>query len=112
MLLIDARSNDRFHGKNETVDPVGGHIPGALNRLFKNNVSENGQFRSGEELRGEFRTLIGDVPVHNVVHQCGSGVSACHNLLAMELAGMSGSRLYPGSWSEWIADPKRPVATD
>ena len=112
MLLIDARSNDRFHGKNETVDPVAGHIPGALNRLFKNNVSENGQFRPGAELRGEFRALIGDVPVQNVVHQCGSGVSACHNLLAMELAGMSGSRLYPGSWSEWITDPKRPVVTD
>ncbi|UCH47275.1 MAG: sulfurtransferase [Betaproteobacteria bacterium] len=112
MLVVDARSNDRFHGQNETIDPVAGHIPGAVNRLFKNNVNENGQFRPGEELRRELETLIGDTPVQNVVHQCGSGVSACHNLLAMELAGMSGSRLYPGSWSEWIADPKRPVATD
>lgn len=112
MLVIDARSNDRFHGQNETIDPVAGHIPGALNRLFKNNVNEQGRFRSGEELRREFETLIGDTPVQNVVHQCGSGVSACHNLLAMELAGMNGSRLYPGSWSEWVADPKRPVATD
>ncbi len=112
MLVIDARSNDRFHGQNETIDPVAGHIPGAVNRLFKNNVDQHGQFRRGEELRREFETLIGTMPARNVVHQCGSGVSACHNLLAMELAGMSGSRLYPGSWSEWIADPERPVATD
>ncbi len=112
MLVVDARGYDRFHGKNETIDPVAGHIPGAVNRLFKNNVNDKGQFRSGEELQREFRALIGKTPVENVVHQCGSGVSACHNLLAMELAGMSGSRLYPGSWSEWIADPKRPVATD
>lgn len=112
MLLIDARSNDRFHGQNETIDPVAGHIPGAVNRLFKNNVDDNGRFRPADELKQEFRTLIGDTPVQNVVHQCGSGVSACHNLLAMELAGMGGSKLYPGSWSEWIADPTRPVATD
>ena len=76
------------------------------------NVSEEGLFRPGEELRREFEILIGGTPVRNVVHQCGSGISACHNLLAMELAGMSGSRLYPGSWSEWIADPDRPVTTD
>jgi thiosulfate/3-mercaptopyruvate sulfurtransferase len=112
MLVVDARSNDRFNGQNETIDPVGGHIPGAVNRLFKNNVGEDGRFRSAEELQREFRSLIGEMPVQNVVHQCGSGVSACHNLLAMELAGMSGSRLYPGSWSEWVCDPKRPVATD
>jgi thiosulfate/3-mercaptopyruvate sulfurtransferase len=112
MLVVDARSNDRFHGQNETIDPVGGHIPGAVNRLFKNNVDDSGQFRPGEALQREFRALIGTTPVSNVVHQCGSGVSACHNLLAMELAGMSGSKLYPGSWSEWVADPKRPVATD
>jgi thiosulfate/3-mercaptopyruvate sulfurtransferase len=112
MLVVDARSNDRFHGQNETIDPVGGHIPGAVNRLFKNNVGEDGRFRSPEELQREFRDLIGEMPVQNVVHQCGSGVSACHNLLAMELAGMGGSRLYPGSWSEWVSDPERPVATD
>lgn len=112
MLVVDARSNDRFHGQNETIDPVGGHIPGAVNRLFKNNVGEDGRFRSSDELQREFQALIGKMPVKNVVHQCGSGVSACHNLLAMELAGMSGSRLYPGSWSEWVADPTRPVATD
>ena len=112
MKVIDARSNDRFHGQNETIDPVGGHIPGAVNRFFKKNVDDSGRFRPGVELQREFRALIGDTPVQNVVHQCGSGVSACHNLLAMELAGMGGSRLYPGSWSEWVADPARPVATD
>ena len=112
MQVIDARSNDRFHGQNETIDPVGGHIPGALNRFFKNNVGDDGRFRPGLELKGEFETLIGNTPVKNIVHQCGSGVSACHNLLAMELAGMGGSRLCPGSWSEWVADPSRPDATD
>jgi len=112
MLVVDARSNDRFHGQNETIDPVAGHIPGAVNRLFRNNVDDKGRFRSSDELLREFRALIGKTPVQNVVHQCGSGVSACHNLLAMEVAGMSGSRLYPGSWSEWVADPRRPVATD
>lgn len=112
MLVVDARSNDRFHGQNETMDPVGGHIPGAVNRLFKTNVDDRGFFRAPGELRSEFTDLIGDTPVGNVVHQCGSGVSACHNLFAMEVAGLSGSRLYPGSWSEWVADPTRPVATD
>jgi len=112
LKVIDARSNDRFHGQNETIDPVGGHIPGAVNRFFKANVDENGRFRPAKELKREFQALIGDTAVKNVVHQCGSGVSACHNLLAMELAGMGGSRLYPGSWSEWVADPARPVATD
>ena len=112
MLVVDARSNDRFHGQNETMDPVGGHIPGAANRLFKTNVDERGFFRPPAELRGEFMALIGDTPVQNVVHQCGSGVSACHNLLAMEVAALTGSRLYPGSWSEWVADPARPIATD
>ena len=75
-------------------------------------MDENGRFRPAKELKREFQALIGDTAVKNVVHQCGSGVSACHNLLAMELAGMGGSRLYPGSWSEWVADPARPVATD
>lgn len=112
MLVIDARSNDRFHGQNETMDPVAGHIPGAVNRLFRRNVDDSGHFRSAEELKKEFKELIGNMPVKDVVHQCGSGVSACHNLLAMEVAGLSGTRLYPGSWSEWIADPTRPVATD
>ncbi len=112
MLIVDARSNDRFHGQNETMDPVGGHIPGAVNRLFKKNVDDQGYFRPPADLRSEFTALIGDTPVESVVHQCGSGVSACHNLLAMEIASLGGARLYPGSWSEWVADPARPVATD
>jgi thiosulfate/3-mercaptopyruvate sulfurtransferase len=108
--MIDARTEDRFCGKNETLDPVGGHIPGALNRFFKHNLSA-GQFKSPEVLRAEFQALIGNTPASKVINQCGSGVSACHNLLAMELAGLTGSRLYVGSWSEWCANPKRPVAT-
>jgi len=111
MILIDARTSDRFHGRNETIDPVAGHIPGAVNRFFKDNLNAQGFFKSPEELRAEFGTLVGRGTPKNVVHQCGSGVSACHNLLAMEIAGIKGSRLYPGSWSEWIADPSRPVAS-
>lgn len=110
MVLIDARANDRYHGQNETIDPVAGHIPGALNRFFKDNLNAQGQFKSADELRAAFIPLIGDAPAGKVVHQCGSGVSACHNLLAMEIAGIGGARLYPGSWSEWIADPARPIA--
>ncbi|MGH8768007.1 MAG: sulfurtransferase [Burkholderiales bacterium] len=111
MVLIDARSKDRFHGRNETIDPVAGHIPGALNRFFKDNLDAQGFFKSPAELRADFQLLVGAASAQQVVHQCGSGVSACHNLLAMEFAGMKGTRLYPGSWSEWIADPSRPVAT-
>jgi thiosulfate/3-mercaptopyruvate sulfurtransferase len=111
MVLIDARSNDRYHGQNETIDPVAGHIPGALNRFFKDNLDARGFFKKPDELRAAFLPLIGKAKAENVVHQCGSGVSACHNLLAMEIAGLKGSRLYPGSWSEWIADPAHPIAT-
>ncbi|HKQ26808.1 MAG TPA: sulfurtransferase [Burkholderiales bacterium] len=111
MVLIDARSSDRFHGRNETIDPVAGHIPGALNRFFKDNLNAQGFFKSPEDLRADFKSLVSDASPERVVHQCGSGVSACHNLLAMEIAGIKGSRLYPGSWSEWIADPTRPVTS-
>ncbi len=111
MILIDARSSERFHGRNETIDPVAGHIPGALNRFFKDNLNTQGFFKSPQELRADFNSLVGDAQPEKVVHQCGSGVSACHNLLAMEIAGIKGTRLYPGSWSEWIADPSRPVAS-
>ena len=109
-ILIDARSPDRFRGENETLDPVGGHIPGALNRFFKNNLAADGAFKPAAELRAEFAGLLGAELPHRVVHQCGSGVTACHNLLAMEIAGLPGSKLYPGSWSEWCSDPQRPVA--
>jgi len=111
MLLLDARSPDRFRGENETLDPVGGHIPGATNRFFKDNLGGDGCFKQASVLREEFGALLKGHDIHKVVHQCGSGVTACHNLLAMEAAGLSGSRLYAGSWSEWCADPKRPVAT-
>ncbi len=110
MVLIDARANDRYRGQNETIDPVAGHIPGALNRFFKDNLNAQGQFKSSEDLRAAFKPLIGDMPAGKVISQCGSGITACHNLLAMEVAGIKGARLYPGSWSEWIADPARPVA--
>ena len=110
-LVIDARAPDRFRGENETLDPVGGRIPGAVNRLFRNNLGPDGRFKPADVLRAEFQALIGDRPVATLVNQCGSGVAACHNLLAMEVAGLSGAALYPGSWSEWCAQPGAPVAT-
>jgi len=111
MVLIDARANDRYHGQNETIDPVGGHIPGARNRFFKDNLTPQGFFKSPEQLREDFKPFVGNGSPEKIVSQCGSGVTACHNLLAMEIAGLKGGRLYPGSWSEWIADPSRPRAT-
>ncbi len=111
MTLIDARSPDRFRGENETLDPVGGHIPGALNRFFRDNLQADGRFKPPGQLRTEFETLLRGRDAREVIHQCGSGVTACHNLLAMDHAGLAGSRLYAGSWSEWCADPARPVAT-
>jgi thiosulfate/3-mercaptopyruvate sulfurtransferase len=107
--VVDARAPDRFRGENEIIDPVGGHIPGAVNRFFKDNLDAEGRFKTPEQLRQELGALIPDV--QSAVMQCGSGVTACHNLLALEVAGMSGASLYPGSWSEWCADPKRLVAT-
>lgn len=109
--LVDARSPERFRGENETLDPVAGHIPGAMNRFFKLNLAGDGRFKPAEALHREFSSRLGAVPPLDVVHYCGSGVTACHNLLAMEIAGLAGSRLYPGSWSEWVADRSRPVAT-
>jgi thiosulfate/3-mercaptopyruvate sulfurtransferase len=108
--VLDARSADRFRGENETLDPVGGHIPGAINRFFKNNLAADGRFKSTAELKNEFVELLGALSPIDIVHQCGSGVTACHNLLAMENAGLPGSKLYPGSWSEWCSDARRPVA--
>ncbi|PYO75766.1 MAG: sulfurtransferase [Gemmatimonadetes bacterium] len=108
-LLVDARAPDRFRGQNETLDPVGGRIPRARNRYFRDNLDASGRFKSPEELEREFRAVLGAEDPQEVVSYCGSGVSACHNLLAMEIAGLRGARLYPGSWSEWCADPSRPV---
>lgn len=107
--LVDARSPDRFRGENETLDPVGGHIPGAVNRFFRENLQADGRFKSAAQLRAEWLAVLAGASPEQVVHQCGSGVSACHNMLAMEIAGLSGSRLYAGSWSEWCSDPARPV---
>ena len=108
--LVDARGPDRFRGENETIDPVGGHIPGAVNRPFRSNYTGPfGQFKQPGELREEFRGL--GISPERIVHQCGSGVSAAVNLLAMEIAELRGARLYPGSWSEWCADPSRPMVT-
>ncbi len=101
----------RQHGVGETIDPVGGHIPGALNRPFTENLTKEGTFKAPEVLAKEFAQLLGNRSPKQIVHQCGSGVSACHNILAMEVAGLAGSRLYPGSWSEWCSDEDRPVAT-
>ena len=109
-MLIDARGPDRFRGENETIDPVGGHIPGARNRFFRDNLDADGLFRPAAELRREYLALLAGTPADKVVMQCGSGVSACHNLIAMEIAGLRGARLYAGSWSEWCSDPTRPVA--
>jgi thiosulfate/3-mercaptopyruvate sulfurtransferase len=109
LVLVDARAPDRFRGQNETLDPVGGRIPGARNRYFRDNLDPSGRFKTPEALREEFGTVLGPTGAENVVNYCGSGVSACHNLLAMEVAGLRGARLYPGSWSEWCADPSRPV---
>lgn len=111
LLLVDARAPERFEGRSETLDPVAGHIPGAVNRFFRTNVDENGLMRSPEALRAEFLETAGGRPPEQVVMYCGSGVTACHNLLALEHAGLGGARLYAGSWSEWCADPRRPVAT-
>jgi thiosulfate/3-mercaptopyruvate sulfurtransferase len=107
--VLDARAADRYAGENETVDPVAGHIPGALNRPFKNNFDATGHFKSAPELRKELDAL--GLPPSAIVHQCGSGVSSAVNALAMEIANLKGSRVYAGSWSEWIADPSSPIAT-
>lgn len=112
MLLIDARSEDRYAGINERLDPVAGHIPGAINRFYYDCLDDAAiYFKPAAELRAEFLDLIGDRDPRTVVHMCGSGVTACVNVLGMELAGLSGSKLYPGSWSEWCADPARPYVT-
>jgi thiosulfate/3-mercaptopyruvate sulfurtransferase len=106
--LFDARAGERFRGEVEPLDPVAGHIPGATLRFFKDNLQADGRFKPAAQLKAEFEALGGGDA--QVVHQCGSGVTACHNLLAMAHAGFGSTTLYPGSWSEWCSDPKRPVA--
>lgn len=107
--LVDARAPQRFRGETEPIDRVPGHIPGASNFFFQQNLQENGTFKTPEALRSQFTATIGATAPSDVICYCGSGVTACHNLLAMEHAGLSGARLYAGSWSEWSADPSRPV---
>jgi thiosulfate/3-mercaptopyruvate sulfurtransferase len=110
-VVIDARAADRYRGENETLDRVGGHIPGALNRFFKDNLTPDGRFKPAHSLREEFQGLLPGIAPDRVVLQCGSGVTACVNALAMEVAGLHGAALYAGSWSEWSSDPARPIAT-
>ncbi len=110
-IIVDARAQSRFVGEVEPLDSVAGHIPGARNRPFEANLDAHGDFLPAAALKKAFHDLLSDVPAQQAVHMCGSGVTACHNILAMEIAGLAGSRLYAGSWSEWITDPKRPRIT-
>jgi thiosulfate/3-mercaptopyruvate sulfurtransferase len=109
--LVDARAAERFAGLQEPIDPVAGHIPGAVNRFWQRNLSPDGRFKPAGELRKEFDAMLGGQSPESTVHMCGSGVTACHNIFAMELAGLAGARLYPGSWSEWCSDASRPMVT-
>jgi thiosulfate/3-mercaptopyruvate sulfurtransferase len=111
VVLLDARAPERFRGEKEPIDPVAGHIPGAKNRYCIDNLTVDGVFKEPRQLKSEFADALQSTPASKVVAYCGSGVTACHNLLAMELAGLTGAKLYAGSWSDWISDPKRPVVT-
>jgi thiosulfate/3-mercaptopyruvate sulfurtransferase len=108
-LLLDARAAPRFRGEVEPIDPVAGHVPGARNRPFSENLAVDGRFKPAANLRAEFQALLGTHAPGDVINMCGSGVTACHNLLAMEYAGFRGARVYAPSWSGWIADSARPV---
>jgi thiosulfate/3-mercaptopyruvate sulfurtransferase len=110
-VLIDARAPERFEGRSETIDRVAGHIPGAANHFFKQNLGTDGTMLPPDAVRANFERMLGGQGAERVVMYCGSGVTACHNLLAMEHAGLPGARLYVGSWSEWSSDPSRPVET-
>jgi thiosulfate/3-mercaptopyruvate sulfurtransferase len=107
--LLDARSADRFRGENETIDPVPGHIPGAISAAYAGNLNPDGTFQGKRSLRARYKKMLGEVPTSRVVCYCGSGVTATHDILAMMLAGLGEARLYAGSYSEWITDPGRPV---
>jgi thiosulfate/3-mercaptopyruvate sulfurtransferase len=107
--VIDARAPERYRGEVEPMDPVAGHIPGAANHFFQQNLDQGGTFRTPEDLRAEFLRLLAGVPPEQVICYCGSGVQASQNLLALEHAGLTGAKLYPGSWSEWVSDSRRPV---
>ena len=108
--LLDARAPVRYRGEQEPIDPVAGRIPGAKNRFNNDNLSPEGIFKKPDVLRAEFEPILSDRNSADLIHYCGSGVAACHNALAMEIAGLTGSRVYVGSWSEWSSDPSRPIA--
>jgi len=110
-LLIDARTPERYRGEQEPIDPIAGHIPGAINRFHGLNLQTDGTFKPKTTLKAEFENLLKGTDPKNVIVYCGSGVTSCHHLLALDVAGLKGARLYVGSWSEWIRDPKRPRAT-
>jgi thiosulfate/3-mercaptopyruvate sulfurtransferase len=110
-VIIDARAEERFSGLAEPLDKVAGHIPGSLNSPFEDNLDLRGHFLPATELGARYASLLHGTRPDEVIHMCGSGVTACHNLLALEIAGMPGGKLYSGSWSEWITDPSRPVWT-
>jgi thiosulfate/3-mercaptopyruvate sulfurtransferase len=110
LVVVDARSPERYRGEAEPLDPVAGRIPGSLNRPASQNLTAEFTFKPAAALRADFERLLGGASADRVVHSCGSGVTACHNLLAMEIAGFGETKLYPGSWSEWCADPSRPIA--
>lgn len=109
--VLDARNQDRYMGKNETIDPVAGHIPGAVSAPYADNLTPDGLMLSADDLRKRYNNLLGEVPADHAIVYCGSGVTAAHNLLAMQYAGLGEARLYPGSWSDWITDPDRPIET-
>ena len=108
--LLDARAPARYRGEQEPIDPVAGRIPGAKNRFNHDNLGADGTFKPADVLKSEFLAVLGDRNPADVINYCGSGVAACHNALAMEIAGLTGSRVYPGSWSEWSRDPTRPIS--
>lgn len=107
--LFDSRSANRYRGENETIDPVAGHIPGAISAPYADNLTSEGVFKSSEQLRARFETLLGDTPAARAAFYCGSGVTAAHNLIALAHAGLGEAKLYAGSWSEWITDSSRPI---
>ncbi len=108
--LVDARTAERFSGDEEPIDPVAGHVPGAINLPYVGNLDSDGYFLSAKDLRFRFESVLGSASPDKIVHMCGSGVSACHNILAMDIAGIPAPRLYVGSWSEWVSDSSRPIA--
>lgn len=110
-LVVDARPEERFSGMREPLDKIAGHIPGSVNWTFEENIAMDGTYLPADELREAYLNLLNGIPPEQVIHSCGSGVTASHNILAMEIAGLPSGKLYPGSWSEWITDPARPVAT-